>query len=78
MHTFWKTAPALTSADLFKKHSENSGEDGHTEETLGRAITQGLDPEGKRLSTDMPRWTISAQDLDDLIAYLKTPDGDHH
>lgn len=36
------------------------------------AVTQGQDPDGTLLKTDMPRWTIGDEDLADLIAYLKT------
>lgn len=36
------------------------------------AVTQGQDPDGTQLSTDMPRWSIGNDDLADLITYLKT------
>ena len=36
------------------------------------AVTEGLDPDGTQLNTDMPRWTIGDEDLADLITYLKT------
>lgn len=36
------------------------------------ALTKGQDPDGTQLKTDMPRWNLSADDLADLIAYLKT------
>jgi cytochrome c553 len=36
------------------------------------AVTEGQDPDGTQLSTDMPRWTIGDDDQADLIAYLKT------
>lgn len=36
------------------------------------AVTQGHDPDGTQLKSDMPRWNISDQDLSDLITYLKT------
>jgi cytochrome c oxidase subunit 2 len=36
------------------------------------AVTQGQDPDGTQLNTDMPRWNIGNDDLADLIAYLKT------
>jgi mono/diheme cytochrome c family protein len=39
-----------------------------------QAVTQGLDPAGNPLDSAMPRWQMSAQDLADLIAYLKTLD----
>jgi cytochrome c oxidase subunit 2 len=46
----------------------------YTEETVKRAITQGVDPAGQPLDWPMPRWQMSGQDLDDLVAYLKTLD----
>lgn len=36
------------------------------------AVTEGQDPDGTQLKTDMPRWTIGNEDLADLISYLKT------
>jgi cytochrome c oxidase subunit II len=41
-------------------------------EKFGMAVTTGQDPDGTQLNTDMPRWDIGSDDLDDLIAYLKT------
>ena len=81
MPRFWELVPPLTPAALFDEHAEGEKEDGHgdhegyTDETLRRAITQGVDPGGKSLDPAMPRWSMSTQDLDDLIAYLKSPVG---
>ncbi len=36
------------------------------------AVTNGQDPDGTQLNTDMPRWNIGDDDLADLSAYLKT------
>ena len=36
------------------------------------AVTKGEDPNGTELNTNMPRWTISDDDLADLITYLKS------
>jgi cytochrome c oxidase subunit 2 len=36
------------------------------------AVVEGKDPDGTQLKTDMPRWSISNDDLADLIDYLKT------
>jgi len=43
-----------------------------TEETVKQAITQGVDPAGNSLEYPMPRWQMSAQDITDLVAYIKT------
>jgi cytochrome c oxidase subunit 2 len=44
----------------------------HTEETLKRAITQGLDPAGNPPECPMPSWQMSGQDLDDLVRFIET------
>lgn len=73
-------APDITWSTLRRTHTDEAGEGDHeehlayTEETLARAITDGLDPEGKRLASTMPRWQLSQRDLDDLLAYLETLD----
>ena len=72
---FWIETPALTPEALFASdaHDENGhGDHGsYDDESLRRAITLGIDPSGVKLEDAMPRWNISAADLDDLIAYLK-------
>ncbi len=52
--------------------AEGEGHPPYTDETIKRAITQGVDPAGKPLEWPMPRWTMSTEDLDDLVAFLKT------
>jgi cytochrome c oxidase subunit 2 len=37
-----------------------------------KAVTEGIDEKGERLSVWMPRWDTTDKDLDELIAYLKT------
>jgi mono/diheme cytochrome c family protein len=44
----------------------------YTDELIHRAITEGLDSEGKPLHWIMPQWIMPEKDLDDLIDYLKT------
>jgi len=51
---------------------ENENEKPYNETLLKRAITKGLDSEGKRLEPPMPIWHISDKDLNDLIEFLKT------
>lgn len=60
------TWPVLTGPDPDMDHPP------FTEDTVKVAITAGLDPAGQPLDDLMPRWSMSATDLDDLIAYLKT------
>ncbi|GHE20910.1 ABC transporter substrate-binding protein [Halomonas urumqiensis] len=42
-----------------------------TAESLWVTLTRGHDPAGNRLDTTMPRYRLSREDVDDLIAYLK-------
>jgi len=43
----------------------------YTDEGIKRAITQGIDAEGRLLAWPMPRWQMTEQQLDDLLSYLK-------
>ncbi len=63
------TYPVLTS----KQEHEEGGRKHppYTEATIKRAITQGVDPAGQPLQPPMPRWSMSARDLNDLMQYLK-------
>jgi mono/diheme cytochrome c family protein len=44
----------------------------YTDPLINRAITEGLDPEGKPLDWSMPRWQMGNADFNDLLTYLKT------
>lgn len=44
----------------------------YTDATIERAITQGVNPANKPLDWTMPRWQMAAEDLNDLLVYLKT------
>jgi cytochrome c oxidase subunit II len=46
----------------------------YTDEDIKRAITEGIDPSGEPLEWFMPRWEMTDEQLDDLIAYLMTLD----
>ena len=41
-------------------------------DTVKRAIAQGLDESGEKLKAPMPQWTMSEQDLADLVSYIQT------
>lgn len=65
----WRVeVPNITQQHLTEEEEDHPP---YTRETIKRAITQGLDPAGKRLSWAMPRWQISGEDLNDLIDYLE-------
>ena len=51
---------------------EEHGHEPYTDETLKRAIVEGIEPDGEELNPFMPRWSISDQDLEDLVSFLKT------
>ena len=59
---------------LTGKEKESKEEEHYTDALIKRAITQGLDPDGKPLDWTMPRWQMSEDDLNALIEYLKTLD----
>ncbi len=44
----------------------------YTEALIKRAVTQGLDADGKPLDATMPHWQMSEGDLSDLLAYMRT------
>lgn len=72
--------PDITWDNLTEeKHHEEEGDEQeqeehppYTEETLKRAITGGINPAGDPLDSEMPRWRMSEQDLDDLVEFIKT------
>jgi cytochrome c oxidase subunit 2 len=59
-----------------EEHEEGEEHPPYTEELIKRAITQGLNPAGEPLDLTMPRWHMSEADLDDLIMFLKTLNGE--
>jgi cytochrome c553 len=70
----WQTLAADDHGGA-ENHGDEAAEMEHppyTSETLKRAITQGVDPAGDPLASPMPRWRMSDEDLNDLIAYLQT------
>lgn len=75
------TAPDIRYSTLISGEMEH-GDEGHggeeeehrpyAEETLKRAIRQGVNPAGEPLDWPMPRWQMSDEDMNDLIGFLKT------
>lgn len=68
-------APDITWEELARplplKKAKGSVRPPYTEATLRRAIIEGVDPDGRRLDEAMPRYSMSTEDLNDLVAYLK-------
>ena len=58
-----------------EEHREAEGVREHpayTDTLIKRTITDGLDPAGNSLDWTMPRWRMTPEDLDDLVAFLRT------
>ena len=60
-----------------EEHEEGEEHPPYSDELIKRAITLGLNPAGEPLDLTMPRWHMSERDLDDLLQFLKTLDGEH-
>ncbi|MFA5866841.1 MAG: cytochrome c [Actinomycetota bacterium] len=58
-----------SSADI---RWEELAKEGFDEAKFKKAVTEGVNEKGERLSVWMPRWDISDKNLAELIAYLKT------
>ena len=74
MRTF--TAPdiryeTLVGEEEMAHEHEEEEHPPYTNEIIKRAITQGVNPAGELLEWPMPRWTMSEEDLVDLLDYLK-------
>lgn len=74
------TAGDLTWANLTKPygHTHPTGRKHgpFSEAAFIRAVTAGVDPNGNALLAAMPRYRMSAEDMADLLAYLKRIDED--
>ena len=65
--------PDIRYEHLIGEEHEEEGEEHppYTDETIKRAITQGLNPAGEPLDYTMPHFRMSEADLNDLLEYLK-------
>ena len=57
-----------------EEHEAGEAHPPYTDETIKRAITEGVEPDGEPMDVAMPRWQMSKRDLDDLLEFLKTLD----
>ena len=62
----------VVSADLRHSALVADQHPPYTLATLERAISTGVDNQGQRLSTIMPRWQLSSTDLHDVAYYVLT------
>ncbi|MBV9150014.1 MAG: c-type cytochrome [Candidatus Eremiobacteraeota bacterium] len=60
------------SADLRHRALVTEQKHPYTLALLERAISKGIDNEGKPLNPVMPRWQLSARDLHDVAQYVLT------
>jgi ABC-type branched-subunit amino acid transport system substrate-binding protein len=74
------TAGNLTWSNLIKtyghKHPSGRNHGPFDEKLFTRSLVQGLDPAGNEMAVAMPRFKMSAEDMADLIAYLKRIEAD--
>jgi Periplasmic binding protein/Cytochrome c len=61
--------PAVTGAVLYAPGA--NGRSAYTDRSLSVAIRDGIDPDGRPLRGVMPRYAMQADEMDQLIAYLK-------
>ena len=62
----------LTEEEHEEEHEAGEAHPSYTDETIKRAITEGVEPDGEPMDMTMPRWQMSERDLDDLLEFLKT------
>ena len=75
MPQFWELAPPLTRAALFEHHDDGDGHGDHDryrDDTLQRAVFEGVDAAGKPLDEAMPHWSMSDRDWHDLLEFLRS------
>ncbi|HJP95613.1 MAG TPA: ABC transporter substrate-binding protein [Pyrinomonadaceae bacterium] len=69
------TAGNLTWANLTKpyghKHSTGRNHGPFNESSFATAVVRGVDPSGNNLMVAMPRYRMSIEDMNDLLAYIK-------
>jgi cytochrome c oxidase subunit II len=53
-------------------HGDDHEHPPYTDEDIRMAISEGIRPDGELLEWMMPRWSMTGEQLDDLIAFLKT------
>jgi len=68
----WKTLTASYGHD----HDYGRSHPAFDAESLMRAVTAGIDPADNALDLAMPRYSMSASDMADLVAYIKKIESD--
>jgi hypothetical protein len=70
-YLFHPRAGTVDDLDLPFVEGMRADRDPYTDETLARAIREGIGADGKRLSYLMPHYALDAEQMSGLIAYLK-------
>lgn len=65
--------PDIRLSTLMRPHGD--GEEAWTREDIGRAIRDGIEPDGRRLDTFMPRWRMSDSEQEALLDYMEELNG---
>lgn len=73
-YLFHPRAKSLEDVDLPYVEGMRADRDPYTDDTIARAIREGLDSEGRPLSYLMPQFALNDADMAALIAYLKRMD----
>lgn len=65
-------APDIRYSRLTTSHSdEGTTAPAWTETDIINAIRNGVEPDGQQLHAPMPRWDMTANEMNEIIAYLK-------
>jgi hypothetical protein len=70
--------PDITWHKLTEEEHQEEEEEEHeehppyTEETVKKAISEGINPAGDPLDEEMPRWRMSDNDMNGLVDFMKT------
>src|SRR5262249_34166847 len=72
IYLFHPRAGSRDDLDLPFVEGMRADRDPYTEETVARAIREGIAADGKRLSYLMPHYAFDDAEMAELIAYLKT------
>ena len=75
---FWISAPPLTFDALAQEHNDGHSHASYDAKALELAIIKGVRPDGEQLHESMPRWEMSASDLEALVHFLLEPNNLSH
>ncbi len=68
----WSTLSSGEHGDHDDDSDDEHSEGAYDQEDFFRAVREGIEPDGHTLSSDMPKWRMSDNDLTDLLHFLET------